>query len=103
LQRRLSGGGAQRPPALNFCFYLVVRATANYAAGYIRRQGNTPSTARYTIERESGSGGMATAYVAEDLKHNCKVAIKVFRPELSASLFAECFLRERVMALQPGG
>jgi serine/threonine-protein kinase len=37
---------------------------------------------------------MATVYLAEDLKHHRKVAIKVLRPELSASLFAERFLRE---------
>jgi serine/threonine-protein kinase len=48
---------------------------------------------RYTIERELGRGGMATVYLAEDLKHHRKVAIKVLRPELSASLFAEQFLR----------
>jgi serine/threonine-protein kinase len=49
---------------------------------------------RYTIERELGSGGMATVYLAEDLKHHRHVAIKVMCPELSASLFAERFLRE---------
>ncbi len=35
---------------------------------------------RYAIERELGSGGMATVYLAEDLKHHRKVAIKVLRP-----------------------
>jgi len=49
---------------------------------------------RYTIERELGSGGMAIVYLAQDLKHHRKVAIKVLRSELSASLFAERFLRE---------
>ena len=39
---------------------------------------------RYTIEREIGSGGMATVYLAEDLKNDCKVAVKVLRPELAA-------------------
>ena len=38
---------------------------------------------RYTIERELGSGGMATIYLAQDLKHERKVAIKVMRPEIS--------------------
>jgi serine/threonine-protein kinase len=37
---------------------------------------------RYAIERELGGGGMATVYLAEDLKHHRKVAIKVLRPEL---------------------
>jgi serine/threonine-protein kinase len=49
---------------------------------------------RYTIERELGAGGMATVYLAEDLKHARKVAIKVLRPELAAALGPERFLRE---------
>jgi len=49
---------------------------------------------RYRIERELGQGGMATVYLAQDLKHDRKVAIKVLRQELAASLGAERFLRE---------
>lgn len=49
---------------------------------------------RYRIERELGQGGMATVYLAEDLKHDRKVAIKILREELSASLGKERFLRE---------
>ena len=49
---------------------------------------------RYRIERELGQGGMATVYLAEDLKHDRKVAIKVLRPELAAALGAERFLAE---------
>jgi serine/threonine-protein kinase len=49
---------------------------------------------RYTIEREIGSGGMATVYLAEDLKHHRRVAIKVLRPELAASLGVDRFVRE---------
>ncbi len=49
---------------------------------------------RYRIERELGQGGMATVYLAEDLKHDRKVAIKVLREDLSASLGKERFLRE---------
>jgi TolB-like protein/tRNA A-37 threonylcarbamoyl transferase component Bud32 len=49
---------------------------------------------RYRIERELGRGGMATVYLAEDLKHQRKVAVKVLRPELAAALGAERFLRE---------
>jgi len=49
---------------------------------------------RYTVERELGHGGMATVYLAEEKKHARKVAIKVLRPELTASLGAERFLRE---------
>jgi tRNA A-37 threonylcarbamoyl transferase component Bud32/tetratricopeptide (TPR) repeat protein len=49
---------------------------------------------RYAIERELGAGGMATVYLARDLKHERKVAIKVLRPELAALLGSERFLRE---------
>jgi len=49
---------------------------------------------RYTIEQELGSGGMATVYLAEDVKHHRKVAVKVLRPELAAALGAERFLNE---------
>jgi serine/threonine-protein kinase len=49
---------------------------------------------RYRLEREVGAGGMATAYLAEGLKHRRTVAIKVQRPELSAALGVERFLRE---------
>ncbi len=49
---------------------------------------------RYRVERELGQGGMATVYLAEDLKHRRKVAIKVLRPELAAVIGAERFLRE---------
>ena len=49
---------------------------------------------RYALERQVGEGGMATVYLARDLKHARKVAIKVLRPELSVSLGADRFLRE---------
>ena len=49
---------------------------------------------RYRLERELGQGGMATVYLAEDLKHNRKVAIKVLKPELAAVLGAERFVQE---------
>ena len=49
---------------------------------------------RYRLERELGQGGMATVYLAEDLKHGRKVAIKVLLPELSAILGGERFLGE---------
>jgi len=50
--------------------------------------------ARYQLERELGAGGMATVYLARDLKHDRAVALKVLRPELAAVIGAERFLRE---------
>jgi len=49
---------------------------------------------RYRIERELGAGGMANVYLAEDLKHGRKVALKVLKPELAAVLGAERFVVE---------
>ncbi len=49
---------------------------------------------RYKPERHLGAGGMATVYLAEDLKHKRKVAVKVLRPELAAVLGAERFVQE---------
>ncbi|MDZ4863256.1 MAG: serine/threonine-protein kinase [Gemmatimonadota bacterium] len=49
---------------------------------------------RYRIERELGQGGMATVYLAHDIKHDRQVAVKVLRPELAAVIGAERFLAE---------
>ncbi len=49
---------------------------------------------RYDVQRELGRGGMATVYLARDLKHDRPVAIKVLHPELTAGLGAERFVRE---------
>ena len=49
---------------------------------------------RYRIERELGRGGMATVYLAHDLKHDRPVALKVLRPEIAAALGTDRFLRE---------
>ena len=49
---------------------------------------------RYRVERELGHGGMAVVFLAEDLKHRRPVAIKVLKPELSAAVGSERFLRE---------
>jgi eukaryotic-like serine/threonine-protein kinase len=55
---------------------------------------STALSDRYRIERELGAGGMATVYLAEDVKHRRKVALKVLHPELAAVLGAERFLHE---------
>lgn len=49
---------------------------------------------RYRLEKQLGQGGMATVYLAQDLKHERKVAIKVLKPELAAVLGAERFVTE---------
>src|SRR5881628_907069 len=54
----------------------------------------TALAGRYAIERELGAGGMATVYLAFDLKHHRKVAVKVLRPELAATLGADRFTQE---------
>ncbi len=53
---------------------------------------------RYAIERELGQGGMAVVFLAHDLRHERKVAVKVLRPEISAEIGADRFLREIKMA-----
>ena len=55
---------------------------------------NTALDGRYKIEKQLGQGGMATVYLAHDLKHDRKVAVKVLKPELAAVLGAERFVVE---------
>ena len=55
---------------------------------------NAALQGRYAIERELGEGGMATVYLADDLKHERKVALKVLKPELAAVVGGERFLAE---------
>ncbi|HSR92820.1 MAG TPA: protein kinase, partial [Gemmatimonadales bacterium] len=54
----------------------------------------TALAGRYRIERELGQGGMATVYLAEDLRHHRNVAVKVLRPDLAATMGLERFARE---------
>lgn len=63
-------------------------------ATQLREQAEITLSAAYRFERELGRGGMAIVYLAEDLKHRRKVAVKILRPELAATLGAERFLRE---------
>ena len=55
---------------------------------------------RYELERELGHGGMATVYLAQDVKLHRQVAIKVLRPDLGPSLGTDRFLREIGIAAQ---
>ncbi len=55
---------------------------------------NAALEGRYRIERQLGEGGMATVYLADELKHERKVALKVLKPELAAVVGAERFLAE---------
>ena len=55
---------------------------------------NAALQGRYRIESEIGEGGMVTVYLADDLKHERKVALKVLKPELAAVRGAERFLAE---------
>ena len=60
----------------------------------LRTQLQAGLTGTYTIQRELGRGGMATVFLAQDLKHDRPVALKVLHPELTAALGPERFLRE---------
>ncbi|HEX7122205.1 MAG TPA: serine/threonine-protein kinase, partial [Gemmatimonadaceae bacterium] len=55
---------------------------------------NAALTGRYVVERALGSGGMATVFVARDLRHDRPVALKILRPEVAAALGPDRFLRE---------
>ncbi|HEY4954436.1 MAG TPA: protein kinase [Gemmatimonadaceae bacterium] len=58
----------------------------------------TALSSRYKLERELGRGGMATVYLANDLRHDRRVALKVLHPELSSALGPDRFLREIKLA-----
>ena len=60
----------------------------------ITSQLSTALADRYRIESHLGEGGMATVYLAHDVKHDRKVALKVLRPELAAVIGGERFLQE---------
>ncbi len=63
---------------------------------------NAALDGRYRIGSELGEGGMATVYLADDIKHERKVALKVLKPELAAVVGAERFLAEiKTTAIPP--
>ena len=61
---------------------------------YVIERLNTALSGQYAIEREIGQGGMSTVYLADDLRHDRKVALKVLKPELAAVVGGERFLAE---------
>jgi serine/threonine-protein kinase len=58
---------------------------------------STALAGRYEVEREIGKGGMATVYLARDVRHDRRVALKLLNPELGAVLGVERFLSERLL------
>ena len=75
----------------------LANATNSFTTSYAEQSGAGVPAAlegRDRIEREIGEGGMATVYLADDLKHERKVALKVLKPELAAVVGAERFLAE---------
>ena len=91
--------GAALPPGAAFCMSCggATGAPPPPDTG-IQDQLQGPLTDRYRIERELGRGGMATVFLAHDLRHDRDVAIKVLHPELAASMGAERFEREIKLA-----
>ena len=101
----LTGGDADRVGALRAmvadCEREMPLLDAPASETFVRLIAEEPEQAlpellgdRYRIEREIGRGGMARAFLALDTRHNRKVAVKVIRPDLAASLGRERFLRE---------
>jgi serine/threonine-protein kinase len=78
----------------------VPARTAATDVGEITRVRKALATRGYNVERVLGEGGMATVYLATDVKHHRHVAVKVMRPDLAATLGAERFLREVEIAAQ---
>ncbi len=71
----------------------LLRILARMSDGHTQRL-ETALDGRYRIERNLGEGGMASVYLAEDIKHKRKVALKILRPDLAAVIGAERFLQQ---------
>ncbi len=78
--------------------YITPTLNTSGAVTDLRMQLQTALATSYTLERELGRGGMAAVYLAQDLKHDRRVALKLLHPELAASLGPERFLREIKLA-----
>ncbi len=105
----LSGGDAARRLELERlvaecerAFPLLDRSAAERFTGMLDDDVPLPRSLaeRYPVSRELGRGGMAVVYLARDVKHGRDVAVKIIRPELSAALGRERFLREIAIAAQ---
>src|SRR5829696_3630218 len=97
------------PEEAHFCLHCgtatptepgVPARTAGTDIGEIARVRKALAGRGYAVERVLGEGGMATVYLATDVKHRRHVAVKVMRPDLAATLGAERFLREVEIAAQ---
>jgi len=97
------------PDEAHFCLHCgkatptepgVPSRTAPTGVFEVERVRNALAGRGYTVDRVLGEGGMATVYLATDVKHRRQVAVKVMRPELAATLGAERFLREVEIAAQ---
>jgi serine/threonine-protein kinase len=105
----LSGGDAARRLELERlvaecerAFPLLDRSAAEHFTGMFDDDVPVPGSLaeRYPVSRELGRGGMAVVYLARDVKHGRDVAVKIIRPELSAAMGRERFLREIAIAAQ---
>src|SRR5207249_10501908 len=91
---RRARGGREGPALQPAAAKLADQAAARMKEYRPLERLNAALAGRYAIERELGSGGMPTGYLADDMKHHRKVAVKVLRPELASAIGPDRFLRE---------
>src|SRR5436305_1210196 len=85
---------ARSPTSLRGTCATISRCSTRAMASEPLERLNAALAGRYALAHELGSGGMATVYLADDLKHHRPVAVKVLRPDLASVLGPERFLRE---------
>ena len=89
MRRRSSGRPRRQRPALAHHLW----ARHNSPVSELAQRLEKGLAGRYTVERVLGEGGMAVVFLANDLRHDRKVALKVLRPELGSEIGADRFLR----------